>query len=74
MPLANLPQRSRGTAAVVLSRPDAPPTGIAPVVAPPRDAAGTGWPRWFTVLTAVALGVAVAGLWALLLFGDSLRR
>ena len=74
MPIANIPRRSRGTAAVVLGRPDAPPTGITPPPPPQVDAAGSGWPRWFAVLTAVALGAAVAGIWALLLFGDSLRR
>jgi hypothetical protein len=73
MPVANIPQRSRGTAAVVLSRADAPPTGGEPTDAAPH-APGAAWPRWFTILTAVTLGAAVAGLWALLLFGDALRR
>ncbi|MDX2170616.1 MAG: hypothetical protein SF182_26320 [Deltaproteobacteria bacterium] len=67
------PQRSRGTAAVVLGRPDhavkhPPPRDAAP---PPR---GTGWPRWFDVLAASALGAALLGIWALLVLGDSLRR
>jgi hypothetical protein len=63
----------RSTAAVVLTRSDAPgpaPTGDA---AQQGGAADTRPSRiWPLVLVWLLLGGAVAALWALLLFGDSL--
>jgi hypothetical protein len=72
MPVPRAPQRSRGTAAVVLSRPDPP---AAPARAqPPQPDAGAGWPRWFAIFSSLTLGAALLGIWALLLLGDSLHR
>ncbi len=67
--------RQRSTAAVVLSRDDAPAPGA---YSPPTDADAGGTraarrPRWPTVVTWILLGGAIAALWAVLLFGDSLR-
>jgi len=71
MPSPHTPLRARGAAAVVLTRPDPPPRVSA---APASDETASGWPRWFAGLTAVALSAAVAWVWGLLLFGDSLSR
>jgi hypothetical protein len=69
--------RQRSTAAVVLTRPDPRPGGreSTPADRDPTGAAGgpsSGRSRWPAVLTWVVLGAAIAGLWALLLLGDSL--
>lgn len=71
MPLPHAPQRSRGTAAVVLTRPDPPPPTRP---AAPSPAVSARWPRWFSIASGVLLGAAVLAIWALLLLGDSLRR
>jgi hypothetical protein len=72
MTLPRAPQRSRGTAAVVLTRPEPPPARLAGTA--PEHNADAGWPRWFSLLSAIALGAALLGIWALLLLGDSLHR
>lgn len=68
--------RQRSTAALVLSRPDSRPGGSATTSSGgDRGAAGRrsrGLSRWLAVLTWIVLGAAIAALWALLLFGDSL--
>lgn len=59
--------RLRSSAAIVMTRADPPPVttgGPAPAPAPPRD---WQWLWW------IPLALLVAGAWALLLFGDSLR-
>jgi len=61
-------QRARGSAAVVIGRADPAPA----VTRDPEPADAAGWPRWFIVLAAGALGAAVAWLWALLVLGDAL--
>jgi hypothetical protein len=68
--------RQRSTAALVLSRADPRPGGAETA---PSDGSGvatgarssSGVSRWLAVLTWVALGAAIAALWALLLLGDS---
>jgi len=65
-------RRPRSTAALVLTRADAPPLpprAPAELLAPQCD---LPWPAWLRIATAVVLGASVAGLWALLLLGDSL--
>lgn len=62
--------RQRSTAAVVLSRDDAPAQATAPDAAGTRGARRARWP---TVVTWIVLGAAIAALWAVLLIGDSLR-
>jgi hypothetical protein len=67
--------RQRSTAAVVLSRADAPAPGAD---ASPTCSGAAATPavrrrRWPIVLTWIALGSAIAALWAVLLIGDSLR-
>jgi hypothetical protein len=69
MPSTPRTSHQRSTAAVVLTRHDSrpldPPTRVpAP---PPRRAR-----RWPTMLIWLLLAGAIAGLWALLLLGDSL--
>lgn len=71
MPLTRRPHQ-RSTAAVVLTRSDAPgsPTGEA---APHDSAVAPQPPRiWPTVLIWILLSSAIAALWAMLLLGDSL--
>ncbi len=71
MSLIDVPRRSRGTAAVVLSRPD-PQAPDQPGPATPDDGAyGTGWPRWFALTTAILLGAALLAVWTLLLLGGA---
>jgi len=62
--------RHRSTAALVLSRPD-PAAGTAPHL-PATPEAAPRRPVWAAVLVWVVLGAAIAGVWALLLLGDSL--
>lgn len=68
MPSPPFIQRQRSRAAIIMTRPDPLPDrdGPAPTVAGPasRD---RQWAWW------IPLGLLVAGAWALLLFGDSLR-
>lgn len=72
------PQRRRGSAAVVLSRQETPLGFGAPekadreTVRPPGERPRTS--QWATVVTWVILGAAIASVWTLLLFGDSLSR
>jgi hypothetical protein len=61
--------RPHSTAAVVLSRPDAPLGSGPPAQEQPPSTVTRIWP---TLLTWVLLGAAIAALWALLLLGDSL--
>ncbi|MEO8605147.1 MAG: hypothetical protein ABI629_21445 [bacterium] len=65
-------RRPRSTSALVVSRPDPAPL---PARARPESAAPPAdppWPLWFCIATALPLAAMVAGLWALLLFGDAL--
>jgi hypothetical protein len=48
-------------------------TGAGPDVDQPAAPVGEPGRRWTAVLTWVLLGGAIAGLWTLLLVGDSLR-
>jgi hypothetical protein len=69
-------QRRGGTSALVLSRHEtplgfgAPEQGDRETVPPPGQRPRTN--QWATVVTWVILGAAIASVWTLLLFGDSL--
>jgi hypothetical protein len=65
-------RRPRSTAALVLTRPDPPPSPPRSPAEPLAAEPDPPWPAWFRIATAVVLGAAVAGLWALLLLGDCL--
>jgi hypothetical protein len=77
-PAADLPRRGmasappgvrpRSTAAIVLSRADPGSSAAVRVITPGPERTG----RWFW-LWWIPLGALVAGAWALLILGDSLR-
>lgn len=78
--------RTRSTAALVFTRHD-PQTRLpgwdgvasggrkdAPTKHPAPQPPEPQWSRAFAVASGVLLSLLVAGIWALLLFGDSLKR
>lgn len=67
--------RARSTAALVFTRRD-PPLSDQPAPRTPAMVAPEvpEWSRAFAIASGVLLGLLVAGIWVLLLLGDSLKR
>jgi hypothetical protein len=67
--------RTRSTAALVFTRRDPPVSEHPVLLAPPVPASEEPqWSRAFALASGILLGLLVAGIWALLLLGDSLKR